>query len=565
MTRHVISGVSIIALLLFCICTSGCVISAQNTTELQPVSAEHISEMDAALYPLTHLITKEMEQACCLVWKTARDLDGVPIDDPKVELALLKLRRDIPFSFEAGLFDTNNTLIASTEDLSQTMEIGVSKATTHYTKEDYQAAGSQCIISGYSRLLNNESGIVITAPLYDAEGTFNGTLRVGINTWALFAGLNEYVRHIYGYTLWVAQNDGIVIYDKDSQEIGKNIFTDSLYQSDTLQNAAKIIIDSSSGNVSYLFYDSTWVDMIQINAVWDTVYPGYGMEWRMVVTDNAEVKTTNETKTNLTIEDLKSFVEKAYVYAQTHTKEEALNAFNDQEGEFVNGEQYIFAYSMDGEVLALPYQPGLIGEDRFFMEDPNGVKVLHRVIARAKQGGGYVCYLYPNPDHDFAQEFKLSYVMPVDDTWLIGSGIYIQENPLSQDQYISWTEHEDLTYQVRNMQYLAKTEGIESVIEMIKDPNSELQIEGLYPFAVTENGIDLADAMNPEMAGTNQLGMINSLGMSIAREVISLAQAGGGWMYCLWGIPPSNEEQYVLIYVEPANASVYLGSLIILE
>ena len=70
--------------------------------------------------------------------------------------------------------------------------------------------------------------------------------------------------------------------------------------------------------------------------------------------------------------------------------------------------------------------------------------------------------------------------------------------------------------------------------------------------------------MNPELAGTNRLGMTNSLGMSIAREVISLAQAGGGWMYCLWGIPPANEEQYVMIYVEPIDAATYVGSLIIL-
>ncbi len=100
---------------------------------------------------------------------------------------------------------------------------------------------------------------------------------------------------------------------------------------------------------------------------------------------------------------------------------------------------------------------------------------------------------------------------------------------------------------------------------MIKDPESELHIPGLYPFAITENGTDLSDALNPEMVGTDKLGMINSLGMSITREVISFAQAGGGWMYCKWEIPPTNEEHYILIYVEPANASVYVGSIMILE
>ncbi len=127
-------------------------------------------------------------------------------------------------------------------------------------------------------------------------------------------------------------------------------------------------------------------------------------------------KTANETTATLTTEELKSFVEKVYVYAQTHTKEEALRAFNDQNCEFVDGELYIFAYSMDGETLSLPYQPGLIGVNRWIREDPNGIKILQRMAARAQQGGGYVYYMGPNPDHQYAQEFKLSYVIPVDDT-----------------------------------------------------------------------------------------------------------------------------------------------------
>ncbi|WP_319379283.1 cache domain-containing protein [uncultured Methanocorpusculum sp.] len=484
---------------------------------------------------------------------------------PAVELALLKLRRDIPFSFEAGLFDMNDTLIASTEDLGKTMEIGVGKATNHYTEEELKAAGPACIVSGYSRLLFEDNGVTITSPVYDAKGNYNGTLRVGINTWSLFSGRDEYLRNEYGYTLWVAQPDGLVIYDKDTEKIGRNLYTDALYQTSSLQDAVKTICEDQSGNASYFFYDSTRVNLSQTNVVWDTVFPGYGMEWRLVLADYVPEKTTTETTETPTMEELKSFVERAYVYTQTHTKEEALSAFNDQNGEFVDGELYIFAYGMDGETLSLPFQPGLIGVNRWIREDPNGIKILQRMAARAQQGGGYVYYMGPNPDHDYAQEFKLSYVMPVDETWLIGAGIYVQDNPLSQNQYISWTKHDDLTYQVRNMQYLAKTEGVSSVIEMIKDPDSELQIEGLYPFAVTENGTDLADALNPEMAGTNQLGMTNSLGMSITREVISLTQAGGGWMYCLWSIPPTNEEEYVLIYVEPLDASVYVGSLIILE
>ena len=110
------------------------------------------------------------------------------------------------------------------------------------------------------------------------EGNYNGTLRVGINIWSLFSGLNEYLRNEYGYTLWVAQSDGLVIYYNDTEEIGLNLYTDALYQTSSLQNALQTICEDRSGNVSYFFYDATWVNLSQSNAVWDTVYPGYGME-----------------------------------------------------------------------------------------------------------------------------------------------------------------------------------------------------------------------------------------------------------------------------------------------
>jgi len=560
MARNNIVIIGVIFILLFFIFTFGFSIFLENPTELEPVSAEHINEMYAALTPLSYLISDEMNGACSAVWNTARELDGVQFDDSVVQLALLKLKRDIPFSFEAGLFDTNNILVVSTADLGETMDIG-SKATSQYTEEDFQAAGSQCIISDYSPLLNGDTGFTFTTAVYDAEGNYNGTLRVAIDTGYLFSGFNEYLRTEYGYTLWVTQDDGLVIYDKDTNEIGRNLITNELYQIPSLQTAVKNMLQEPTGTSSYLFYDNTWVNLAQTNTVWTTVYPGYGMEWRMVLSDYVPLTTPQESTLTTTPEEVKAFVENAYVYAETVGREQALAEFNDPQGDFIDGELYIFAYDMDGEALALPYQPGLIGENRWFIEDAYGVKGLQRIIARAEQGGGYVLYLYPNPIHDYAQEYKLVYVMQVDDSWLIGAGIYMQDSPLSQSRYIYWEERQDLTYQVRNLQYLAAAEGVPQVVEMVKDQTSEVQIDGLYPFVLTENGTVLAYALKPYLEGTDQLGVTNSFGMSITREIISLAQAGGGVMYCILEIPDLYEEQDVLIYVEPADATTYVGSL----
>ncbi len=121
------------------------------------------------------------------------------------------------------------------------------------------------------------------------------------------------------------------------------------------------ILTKEAGNISYNFYDTSRGEETQINAVPGTAFIGPEKEWRVVLTDNVP-KSAGTGETNVTVEELKSFVENAYVYATKVGKTEALAAFNKQTGDFIDGELYIFAYDMNGTVLALPHQPDLIGE-----------------------------------------------------------------------------------------------------------------------------------------------------------------------------------------------------------
>ena len=123
-------------------------------------------------------------------------------------------------------------------------------------------------------------------------------------------------------------------------------------------------------------------------------------------------------------EDLVAFVNGARDFALKTTKEVALKTFNDKNGKFVEGNRYIFAYDYDGRTLALPYQPELIGTSRTDARDPNGVDFNQQAIDTARRGNGFFYYVYPDPSRNMTQALKLSYVVKVDDTWFLGSGIY---------------------------------------------------------------------------------------------------------------------------------------------
>jgi signal transduction histidine kinase len=123
-------------------------------------------------------------------------------------------------------------------------------------------------------------------------------------------------------------------------------------------------------------------------------------------------------------DELVAYVNEALQFVQENGKEKALEVFNDPEGNFTRDGRYIFAYDYDGQNLALPHQPELVGTNRINAQDPNGVYFIQQIIDVAKKRDGFAYYVYPDPSNNMTQALKLGYATNVDDTWFLGSGIY---------------------------------------------------------------------------------------------------------------------------------------------
>jgi hypothetical protein len=126
-------------------------------------------------------------------------------------------------------------------------------------------------------------------------------------------------------------------------------------------------------------------------------------------------------------EDLIAFVKKARGFALNNSKDVALKAFNDRNGEFVRGNRYIFAYDFEGNTLALPFESELVGSNRLELRDPNDAYSVQAVLDLANRGSGFVYAISRDPAENMTSKLKLYYVMKVDDEWFLGSGIYWTE------------------------------------------------------------------------------------------------------------------------------------------
>jgi diguanylate cyclase (GGDEF)-like protein/hemerythrin-like metal-binding protein len=90
-----------------------------------------------------------------------------------------------------------------------------------------------------------------------------------------------------------------------------------------------------------------------------------------------------------------------------------------------NGEDYLFGYDLDGNVLAIGNDPTVQGQNRIGLHDVKGKSFIQELIATAHNGGGTVDYWYPRKPGE-PPVAKLAYVKALQ-PWniLIGSGVYV--------------------------------------------------------------------------------------------------------------------------------------------
>ncbi|MBX3618574.1 MAG: cache domain-containing protein [Rhizobacter sp.] len=88
---------------------------------------------------------------------------------------------------------------------------------------------------------------------------------------------------------------------------------------------------------------------------------------------------------------------------------------------------YFFLYDMTGRNLMHPRQPELVGRDLWDMRDPQGTPIIQQLIAKAREGGGYVQYLWQKPSTQQVTP-KLGYVVSLPRwNWMLGTGLYLDD------------------------------------------------------------------------------------------------------------------------------------------
>jgi len=119
-----------------------------------------------------------------------------------------------------------------------------------------------------------------------------------------------------------------------------------------------------------------------------------------------------------------ALVEEAVRFAQANGRTAALAAFSDPNGSFARGERSVFAYDLNGTVLALPAEPESVGTNRWDLVDPNGVRTVRQMAGAALEGGGFATCTSTHRLNRPGPWERHVYVAMAGDGWFVGSGTY---------------------------------------------------------------------------------------------------------------------------------------------
>jgi|GEM_PF-69561 len=121
-------------------------------------------------------------------------------------------------------------------------------------------------------------------PIISSNRELMGSVSMLIEPGKLFT---PFARSHPEFEMMIMQRDGFILFDSDPDQIGRNTFTDPLYQSfPQLLSLCKKVTDNRYGTGSYSFWDETRRQVVNKTAFWNTVEL-HGTEWRLLLIPKA--------------------------------------------------------------------------------------------------------------------------------------------------------------------------------------------------------------------------------------------------------------------------------------
>lgn len=434
------------------------------------------------------------------------------------------------------------------------------------TEEEFAHAGEKHTLYYDDIYLPDEGHVIIhCSATYDQNDTYCGYVTL---IYDLFLTLNYHPLTIGNEKEYddciatIIDRNGTIICSSRQEIIGETI-GDSFYRGVSLIKRS----DLPSGAYSYespAFYTYARDNITKKITAW-TVFSVFDTPYTLYLTkeyDKPPLQTENIYE--VTTGEVEAAVNDAYTFAAKYGNTELYKRINSG---YYQVPLYVLNYN--GTVIAGPNKD--IGLSYLNNHGAYGYKYAQYMISTAKQGGGYVYYLYPVDDtiNSPAAQFSLGYLLPLEEDSLVFGYSSADKDLIIKNKEIRNAVNAVSSEVLR--EYL--DHGIDYVINKINNhpPRNTSQFVSGFETNVEDLGIIgfdgkiYASLYNKSVVGYSLTGYRDAYGGSTVRKLIMLSRLGGGYADELYACP--DEEGYLNLWIysiEPINDSyiIYTGAVL---
>jgi hypothetical protein len=257
----------------------------QWITNLSPSKQTNKEEMGTILINAQAAINAELLRLDSLLSNACQQLSTTGLAGPEAEKILNDLyTEESEIIVNAATADKNDILLA-VQPSTYSNITGQDISDQEQNIEMHKAM--RPALSNLIPLVEGFPGVVMVSPVFDTNQQFIGSLSIVFHPYQLVHPIvKDSAKGIY--TIYALQSNSTLIYDANSEEQGKNIFTDQEYQGYTeLQTFIHQVLDTQSGYGTYSYFDDLVASrpLVSKEAYWTTIGI-YNTDWRLVIAHN---------------------------------------------------------------------------------------------------------------------------------------------------------------------------------------------------------------------------------------------------------------------------------------
>jgi|GEM_PF-256990 hypothetical protein len=402
------------------------------------VAAEEMQQKDVLEFFRSHAnnalqtLDLNMQEAVNVIQKNG-------INSAEAKSALEKLYVSTPFLTDCAIINSKGIMITVEPPAAKNLE-GTDLSQQEQVKKLHEI--KKPFLSNMFMAAEGDYGIVLQYPVFSPMGEFVGSVSAFFKPRSFLSSLSDAILEGSKLEVWIIDDNGMVIYDQDSAEIGKNVITDEAYKAYPECIAfAKNAISQDSGDGSYEFLAKGLKQPVKKNGIWTNVAM-HDAKWHIVVVEieGREMTFKEACMQQIMDEVIKDETQTAVsllsiIYEQSKSKNMSFDETKKMAADFLrelrygdNQEGYFWADTLEGVNVVLYGRKDIEGTNRY-EANINGVYYIKEIIEKGKRpGGGYTDYWFPKKGED-APCKKRGYSLVFEPFgWVVGTGYY-PENP----------------------------------------------------------------------------------------------------------------------------------------